>query len=70
MGLLKTSMKTKIKFIFLFISEYNHTLLDHNTLFGKLTNAAFGSVTPRTAGFNVVDYSSMTVPSLLAVIKS
>lgn len=53
---------------FLFISEYNHTLLDHKTLFGKLTNAAFGSVTPRTAGFNVVDYSSMTVPSLLFVI--
>jgi len=57
-----------VGWIFLFISEYNHTLLDHNTLFGKLTNAAFGSVTPRTAGFNVVDYSSMTVPSLLFVI--
>lgn len=57
-----------IGWIFLFISEYNHTLLDHKTLFGKLTNAAFGSVTPRTAGFNVVDYTSMTVPSLLFVI--
>jgi trk system potassium uptake protein TrkH len=54
--------------VFLFISEYNYTLLDHKTLFGKLTNAAFGSVTPRTAGFNVVDYTSMTVPSLLFVI--
>ncbi|MFD0834645.1 TrkH family potassium uptake protein [Mariniflexile aquimaris] len=54
--------------IFLFISEYNNTLLDHKTLFGKLTNAAFGSVTPRTAGFNVIDYSQMTVPSLLFVI--
>ena len=57
-----------VGWVFLFISEYNHTLLEHNTLFGKLTNAAFGSVTPRTAGFNVVDYSSMTVPSLLFVI--
>ncbi len=54
--------------IFLFISEYNNTLLDHKTIFGKLTNAAFSSVTPRTAGFNVVDYSAMTVPSLLFVI--
>ncbi len=57
-----------VGWVFLFISEYNHTLLDHKTLFGKLTNAAFGSVTPRTAGFNVIDYSQMTVPSLLFVI--
>ncbi|MBD0831371.1 TrkH family potassium uptake protein [Aestuariibaculum sediminum] len=54
--------------LFLFVSEYNNTLLDHDTAFGKLTNLAFGSVTPRTAGFNVVDYSAMTVPSLLFVI--
>ena len=57
-----------VGWVFLFISEYNHTLLEHKSLFGKLTNAAFGSVTPRTAGFNVVDYSSMTVPSVLFVI--
>lgn len=53
---------------FLFISEFNNTLLDHTSAFGKFTNVAFGSVTPRTAGFNVIDYSSMTVPSLLLVI--
>ena len=54
--------------VFIFISEYTNTLLEHKTLFGKITNAAFGSVSPRTAGFNVVDYSQMTVPSLLFVI--
>jgi trk system potassium uptake protein len=54
--------------MFLFISEYNNTLLIHDTLFGKITNAAFNSVTPRTAGFNVVDFSEMTVPSLLFII--
>ena len=54
--------------VFLFISEYNNTLLEHPTVFGKITNAAFSSVTPRTAGFNVVDYTSMTVPSLLFII--
>ena len=54
--------------VFLYISEYNNTLMDHSTIFGKITNAAFGSVTPRTAGFNVIDYSQMTVPSLLFVI--
>ncbi|MGJ8548527.1 TrkH family potassium uptake protein [Winogradskyella wichelsiae] len=51
-----------------FISEYNNTMLEHPTLIGKLTNAAFNSVSPRTAGFNVIDYSKMTIPSLLFVI--
>ena len=54
--------------IFLFISEYNKTLLMHESLFGKITNAAFNSVTPRTAGFNTVDFTAMTVPSLLFII--
>lgn len=57
-----------VGWVFLFISEYSNTLLDHKTVFGKITNAAFGSVTPRTAGFNVVDYTQMTMPSLLFVI--
>lgn len=55
-------------FIFLFISEYNNTLQIHDTIFGKITNAAFNSVTPRTAGFNVINFSEMTVPSLLFII--
>ena len=55
-------------FIFLFISEYNNTLLEHNSTFGKITAAAFNSVTPRTAGFNAVDFTKMNVPSLLFII--
>lgn len=55
-------------FIFLFISEYNNTLINHTSVIGKITNAAFNSVTPRTAGFNVIDFSDMTVPSLLFII--
>ncbi len=54
--------------IFLFISEYHNTMQMHHTIFGKITTAAFNSVTPRTAGFNVIDFSQMTVPSLLFVI--
>ena len=57
-----------VGWIFLFISEYNNTLLNHKTIFGKITNAAFNSVTPRTAGFNVIDFTEMTVPSLLFII--
>lgn len=55
-------------FIFLYISEYNNTLLMHDTVFGKITNAAFNSVTPRTAGFNTVDFTKFNVPSLLFMI--
>lgn len=54
--------------IFMFISEYNNTLQMQETVFGKITNAAFNAVTPRTAGFNVVDFSQMTLPSLLFII--
>ncbi len=57
-----------VGFVFLYISEYNNTMLEHKTVFGKITNAAFNSVTPRTAGFNTVDFTKMTVPSLLFII--
>ena len=54
--------------VFLFLSEYNNTLLLHETTFGKITNATFSAVSPRTAGFNVLDFSEFTVPSLLFII--
>lgn len=54
--------------IFLFISEYNNTLLEHKSLFGKITAASFNSVIPRTAGFNAVDFTQMSMPSLLFII--
>jgi len=57
-----------VGFIFLFISEFNTTLTEHKTVFGKITAAGFNSVTPRTAGFNAVDFTKMTVPSLLFII--
>lgn len=55
-------------FIFLYFSEQNNILLEHDTTFGKITSAAFHSVTPRTAGFNTADYTQLTVPSLLFII--
>ena len=47
-----------------FLTEYNSTLQEHQGL-GKLVAALFGSVTPRTAGFNTVDMSQLTVPTIL-----
>ena len=54
--------------LFLYISDYNHTLLQHETVFGKITAASFNAVSPRTAGFSAVDYADMSVPSLLFII--
>lgn len=63
-----TTILLLVGWVFFFISEYNNTMLEHKTIIGKLTNSAFNSVTPRTAGFNVIDYNDMTIPSLLFII--
>ena len=48
--------------------EDHHSLADYHTWYGKLTVAMFGSVTPRTAGFNVVDMSSLSTPTITICI--
>ncbi len=48
-----------------FIFEYNNVLVDHPTIYGKLVQSFFGSVTPRTAGFNTVDIAKLTIPTLM-----
>lgn len=50
-----------------YILEYNHALKEHSG-FGKFVTAFFGGVTPRTAGFNTVDYSSLTFPTIMITI--
>jgi potassium uptake TrkH family protein len=51
----------------IYIFEYNNTLAEHS-FFGKIVTAFFGSVTTRTAGFNSVDFSVLTVPTVLVMI--
>lgn len=53
---------------FFVLAEQSHTLASHSTWFGKFTTAAFNAVTPRTAGFNTVNFADMAMPSLLFVI--
>jgi Trk-type K+ transport system membrane component len=55
-------------FVFLFLSEMNNTLQLHDTVFGKITTASFNAVTPRTAGFNTMDFTQFSVPTLLFII--
>lgn len=55
-------------FVFFFFAEAGHSLKEHTTLYGKITSAMFSSVTPRTAGFNTIDYTQVATPSILVVI--
>jgi potassium uptake TrkH family protein len=52
-------------FILYFSFEYNTSLKDHPTLFGKVVTSFFGSVTPRTAGFNTVDMTKLSLPIIM-----
>jgi len=50
------------------VFEWNGALAVHPTWWGRLSTAFFTGVTPRTAGFNVVDYSSLAVPTLMITL--
>jgi len=47
--------------------EWNHTLAGHG-LGARVANAAFMAVTPRTAGFNAIDYEQVSNPSLVLTL--
>lgn len=55
-----------VAFVLFYILEYNNTLADHKG-FGKMVTALFGATTPRTAGFNTIDSSAMTLPTLILI---
>jgi Trk-type K+ transport system membrane component len=50
-----------------FFFEYNGVLAEHSFT-GKIVTSFFGSVTPRTAGFNSVDMSAMAFPTVMLYI--
>lgn len=62
--LLTTLMLTVVGSVLLAAFEWNHTLRDMS-LWDKAWNSVFMSVTPRTAGFNTIDYSKATDSSNL-----
>lgn len=47
--------------------EYNNSLAEHDG-FGKVITALFGAATPRTAGFNTVDVSSLRLSTLMLIL--
>ncbi|ADX66887.1 TrkH family potassium uptake protein [Weeksella virosa] len=56
-----------ISTIILFFEEYYQTLAPHKG-FGKLISAIFLSTTPRTAGFNHIDFTELHFSSTLIII--
>lgn len=65
--LITTLSITVVAFFVFYALEYNNTLSEHSGI-GKIVTAMFGATTPRTAGFNSIDSSAMTLPTLLFVI--
>jgi trk system potassium uptake protein TrkH len=54
--------------VMFFILEFNSTLLEHKTFGGKIMTSFFGSVTPRTAGFNTVNMEFLSAPTLMVIL--
>lgn len=50
--------------ILYYIFEQNNSLAEHGE-YGKWVTSFFGSVTPRTAGFNTVDFGTLLMPTVL-----
>jgi Trk-type K+ transport system membrane component len=65
LALLANLILLLIGFVAYIIFEQKHTLAEHPSVFGKLVTSFFGSVTPRTAGFNTVDLTAMSLPTVM-----
>lgn len=67
LNLITTSCITVFATVVLFISEYNHVFADHSVA-GKWVIAFATATTPRTAGFNSIDFSQLHSSSILFVM--
>jgi trk system potassium uptake protein TrkH len=65
LALVVSAVLLVIGFIAYILFEQNATLQQHPTIAGKIVTSFFGSVTPRTAGFNTVDLSAMNLSTIM-----
>ena len=71
-----TKLTVLVTLILIFIGTLTIFLLENNnpntignfTLKDKILSSYFSSVTPRTAGFNTLDFSSMRIPTILFIM--
>ncbi|MBK8499539.1 MAG: hypothetical protein IPL52_12185 [Flavobacteriales bacterium] len=66
--LLTTALLIMVGTVAILVFEWNGTLAEHPTWWGRLSTAFFTGTAPRTAGFNVVDTGALTVPSLMIIL--
>lgn len=66
--LMTTAVLLLVPFLFLFLYEFQLPHWANLSEWQRLLAAGFQSVTPRTAGFNTVDYSMFSQPALLMTI--
>lgn len=65
LALVVSGVLLAIGFVAYMVFEWSATLMQHPTLGGKIATSFFGSVTPRTAGFNTVDLAQMSLPMIM-----
>lgn len=51
-----------------FFLEYNHSLVEKNTLVDKIFASMFQIISGRTAGFNIIDVNAISIPGMLLVM--
>ncbi|PWJ56693.1 Trk-type K+ transport system membrane component [Dyadobacter jejuensis] len=56
-----------VGFLLVFVLEYQNTLAEHPTIWGKMVSALFTATTPRTAGFNAVDMGHLSFPTIMLI---
>lgn len=66
-NLITTSCITFVATLLLFVNEFDHVFSDHQGL-GKVVAAFSTATTPRTAGFNSIDFAQLHFSSILFVM--
>lgn len=68
LALVTTSILLVAGFLAYWAFERAGTLQQHPGLWGKLVTCLFGAVTPRSAGFNTVDLTGLTLPMIMVYL--
>ncbi|TJZ61548.1 ATPase [Sphingobacterium olei] len=66
-NLITTSLLIVIGTITIYIKEYHNVLMPHSGI-GKIITALFTATTPRTAGFNSIDFSQLHFSSTILIL--
>ncbi|MFK8294661.1 TrkH family potassium uptake protein [Capnocytophaga canimorsus] len=67
LNLITTSILIVAGTTIIYLKEYEHTLSAHQG-FGRFVTALFTATTPRTAGFNTIDFNQMQLSSIIVVM--